>query len=358
MAVRRETLRLIKALRATISSITDQQTRSLVMAWSRAWTEAAGEFDTAIAVLLAVADEGRWPTRAQIMRSRRALAALDVAGRELQRLASQAGREIARATAEVVRETAAAQPDLIASQLPSNAGDRVTLRASFDRVDPQTLSAIVDRTTQQVTSLTRPLSQEATAAMLRELIRGVVVGDNPRTTARLMLRRLEGAFNGGLTRALVIARTELLDAHRLAAMLSQTANADVLAGWQWVAQLDSRSCPSCWAQHGSIHPLTEPGPMDHQAGRCSRCPVTKSWRQLGFGVAEPPSTLPVAQARFRALPEVDQLRIMGPQRLELLRSGDVAWADLSTRRSTRGWRDSYAPTPVRDLTRKAPAAAA
>jgi hypothetical protein len=59
--------------------------------------------------------------------------------------------------------------------------------------------------------------------------------------------------------------------------------------------------------------------------------------------------LPDAQTVLDVMSAADQLAVMGPRRLELLRSGQVSWADLSMRRSTIGWRDSYVPRPVRDL---------
>jgi hypothetical protein len=59
--------------------------------------------------------------------------------------------------------------------------------------------------------------------------------------------------------------------------------------------------------------------------------------------------LPDAQTVLDVMSAADQLAVMGPQRLELLRTGQVSWADLSMRRSTIGWRDSSAPRPVRDL---------
>lgn len=191
--------------------------------------------------------------------------------------------------------------------------------------------------------------------MRSTLIRGIALGDNPRDAARTMLSRVEGGFNGGRARALVIARTEMLDAHRASAQAQDLANAESLAGWQWVATLDTRTCPSCLSQHGTVHPVADPGPMDHQQGRCARLPKAKSWRDLGFDIDEPADIFPDAQAWFEGLPANDQVAVMGQARLDLLKSGKVGWADLSTRRSTDGWRDSYAPASVTDLLAKAAA---
>jgi SPP1 gp7 family putative phage head morphogenesis protein len=350
MAVTTRTLQLANGLRIQVSAGADAVTRDLVEAWVRAWDEMSMEMRLAVEELLAV-DPPRWPTRRQVQRATRAQKALAVANDNLARLAADANVAITDAAGDAVDLAVEAQPHIIASQMPPAAGDAGRLAASFDRVSAQAIEAIVRRSTRQVTSLTRPLSAEATAAMKRSLIRGVAVGQNPRLAAREMLRRLEGDFNGGLTRALVVARTEIIDAHRAGSAAVHKANADVLAGWVWVAQMDKRTCPSCFAQHGNLHPLDEAGPLDHQQGRCARVPQAKSWRELGFDIDEPASAVPDAQTAFARMSRPDQLAVMGPQRLAALDRGDVAWSDLSTRRSTGGWRDSFAPTPVKDLLR-------
>jgi hypothetical protein len=186
--------------------------------------------------------------------------------------------------------------------------------------------------------------------MWRSLIRGVSTGQNPRTVARLMINRLESEFNGGLARALNIARTEMLDAHREASRIRDEANASILGSWLWMCTFSTRTCPSCLSKHGTEYPITEPGPLDHQSGRCTRVTVTKSWRDLGIDRPEPRGrSLPDAREWFASLPERDQLAIMGRTRLDLLLSGEIEWDELSTLRTTRGWRDSFGVTPLRDL---------
>lgn len=351
MAVTRETIRLSNRLRILLSDITGIATRHLVEAWARAWTQIEAEWLIAIEDLIATGD-GDWPPRAQIDRASRAMRALDLATREILELAEFTGVTVVSATQDAVGAAAEWEARLIASQMPRAAGSKAELTVAFDRVDADALGAIVERTTEQITALSKPLPKLATEAMKRALVRGVAVGENPRVAAASMVRRVEGAFNGGLTRALVIARTEIIDAHRSAAAAAQFANEDVLAGWVWTAQLDSRTCPSCWSQHGALHALDETGPNDHQQGRCARVPKTKSWRELGFNLDEPPSVLPDAQTAFLAMSAADQLAVMGPVRLQALDSGAMAWSDLSMKVTTKGWRDSYAATPVKAARRR------
>jgi SPP1 gp7 family putative phage head morphogenesis protein len=348
VAIRADTLRLVAEVRAAADGLADGVTRRLVAAWARAHDEITVEFVAAVDDLV-VSGDGQWPSRAQIARSARAVRALSIASEALERLADLARAETAAAAAQAAQATAAAQAGIIASQMPAQAGDLAALTARFQRVTASTLAQITARTTMQITSLTRPLSADATDAMRRELVRGVAAGDNPRVAARRMVARVGGAFDGGLPRALTIARTEILDAHRAAAAAGQIANADVLTGWVWVAQLGHRTCPACWAMHGTVHGVEEAGPSGHPNCRCTRAPQTRPWRALGFDIDEPPSLVPDAQARFTALPRATQVQIMGPGRLAALDSGQVTWTDLARRTPNPGWRDSYTSTPVSAL---------
>jgi hypothetical protein len=145
-----------------------------------------------------------------------------------------------------------------------------------------------------------------------------------------------------------------MDAHRTGAVVGQQRHDDVLSGWIWLARLDRRTCPACLALHGSVHRLDEPGPLGHARCRCVRVPKTKTWKELGFDLGmddppEPEDLVADAQKWFWSLPERDQLAIMGPSRLSLIKSGDVQWTDLFIRKKNPGWRDSHAVRPVRDL---------
>ncbi len=349
MAVNRKTLRLIDGMRIAMLAPVDATTAAIIKAWGTAWNELAQEWDDALQDLVAASKDGRWPSRRQVVRAKRAQRAMATTRAALMDLAADLPVQVTQALPTMTRDAVEWSNRITASQYPAQAGTTAQVIATFDRVDDAALDAIVRRTTGQVTSLSLPLSPQAEQAMRSVLIRGIAVGDNPIEAAKLMLNRVEDAFNGGRNRALVIARTELVDAHRAAGRVQDLANADVLQGWQWAATLDTRTCPSCWGQHGSVHDLDEAGPLDHQQGRCARVPLVKSWKDLGFDLDEPASILPDARATFDGLPREEQLAIVGAKKLELLDAGKISLGDLSTRRSTPGWRDSFAPTPLADL---------
>lgn len=343
MAVTRQTLKLADGIRVALDATVDDTTRALVREWARAWNELATEWQNVADDLVAAG--GRVP-RGKLLKAKRTQRALAATRDALLELGKHAGVTITEPVTDLVAAGAAGQADLIASQHPRSAA---VMAVDFARVDDKALAAIVKRSTQQILAGTKPVAREVEAAMRAKLIRGVAVGENPRAAARQMVTGLEGRFNWGLNRALVVARTEMLDAHRAAGMAQEKANTDVVTGWTWLSALDVRTCPSCWAMHGSEHPVTEEGPDDHQQGRCTRLPLLKPWSELGFDITEPASLVPDAQDVFAGLSADDQLLVMGRTRLDLLGSGQIGWSDLSTKRSAAGWRDSHGVTPLKDL---------
>lgn len=351
MAISRRTLSEIRGMRIQLDATVGYHEQQLITAWARAWAELRDEWAAAIDDLVAASTDGEWPARAKVLRARRVKAALDLTTAGLDQLARDFQVRILKDVPKVVGAGAEWEARLVAAQLPESQGLTATLAGQFQRVDARALDAIVERTTQRITALSQPIGPRADTVLRSTLVRGVALGEHPERVARTLLSRLEGNFNGGRDRALVIARTELLDAHRAAAYGQDLANADTLRGWQWVATLDTRTCPSCWGMHGTVHDLDEPGPLDHQQGRCARIPRLRSWAELGIDINEPEDLLPVARDVFDGLPREDQLAIMGPQRLRLLDDDQITFDDLSKRRSADGWRDSFAPASTQDLLR-------
>jgi hypothetical protein len=350
MAVTRRTLRLAEQLRIVIDREVDWSIRQLVQAWARAWLTIDAEWTKATQDLVEMTQAGRWPSQRDILRASSVQAALQSATREVVDLAEFAGVTVVTSARQVSTEVAFWQRQIITSQLPIGWARGEALP---EKLPDQVLAAIVERTTERIESRKRPLADGTVDAMKRALVRGVAVGENPRVTARRMVTTSRSKFNGGLTRAMTLARTEVLDAYRSGAAAYQSAHDDVLQGWLWDAKLDARTCPSCWAMHGTEHPLLEPGPIDHHCGRCARTPLTRSWADLGIeGMDEPDSLSPDAQEVFRQMRHEDQLRVMGPVRLQALDTGALEWSDLSIQRNNPGWRDSRVPISVGDARRK------
>ena len=309
--------------RAEVSRMLDQISDEVLATWVRAWSDIEAE-------LLREWPASRAGQRRRLEQARRMAAARVIEAVEA------TGVTLTASARSMIERGMWEQPYLIAPQLPPQ------LHATLIRPPGVEVDLMVARVQQQITARTYELSAEATAAMRRALVLGVAKGENPRETARQMVAQARDAFNGGLNRAQVIARTEMIDAHRGAAEASQNANADVLAGWEWHAQLGPRTCPSCIAQHGRLHDLDEPGPLDHQQGRCARVPVTKTWAELGFpGIEEPRPRTQTGQEWFEQQPESVQRSILGPKRYEAWLEGDYPPEAWSVRKTTDGWRDSF-----------------
>lgn len=351
MGVTSRTLDLAAQAKAHTTATVDAYTYSLVRAWANAWDDISAEFDRELARLQKL---GRFADAMDTERIRQLQVSMSqVIDRRLAELINETGAEVGSTNRKLANQIVADMADVLESQVDPS------YWPGFIRPVPDaTLAWVADRATQQITVRNYFLQQEATRAMKRELMLGLAAGDNPNDAARRMLARVEGEFNGGLVRATVIARTEMLDATREAALEQRKANADILDGWIWHADLSSRTCPSCWAMHGTVHAVDEPGPIDHHQGRCTALPVTKSAAELGLAGGDVPGTRPTqddAKAKFEALPERTQRDILGKERFEAWKAGHYpmsAWSrrvehwEMVDGHRIQTWRDSIHVSPV------------
>lgn len=337
MAYTAQTNRLVDRLRAEVNAVADQQVRDLTEAWVAAWNEVQPDLKATLLDMLTLSDR---VTRAQLMRSQRLLQVLTIIKDHLDTLAENGQARIIGDLQKVIDLAGGAQKSVIDSQLPPEGKHLIDL-ADWTRVDKASIEAIVTRSTEQITSTFKPLSAAADKAVRRELVRGYAAGTSPRATAARIVARAEGGFNGGLTRALAVARTETLDASRQGAVLGRIQNADVLAGWAWHCDLGPRSCLACIAMDGTVFPVDYPGPDDHVNGACTATPITRSWSDLGFENMDEPDPVRQSGAEwFDGLDEDTQRQILGPSRFAAYQAGDYPVSQWVTVRENPGWRDS------------------
>lgn len=322
------------AMQTVLDSILGYHTDVLTRAWATAWADVHVDLVDAVTAVAA----GGTLTPEALARDHRVAAGLAATRDALDTLAALAGETI---TADIDRVLGLGQDGEIAmlrSLLPPN-------HPSPSLVDPAQMEAIFLRSTEQITALSLPISADTDQAVRSQLIRGILSGDNPRHTAELMVAATGDRFTGGLARALNISRTEILDAMRSAQRATDLANPGIVTGWVWTAHLGARTCRSCIAMHGTVYPVEEPGPLDHQSGRCARVPKTASWAALGFpDIPEPDLGIQDAADWFDSLTVEEQRGILGARGWDAWRRGDYPMSDWAQRRSTDGWRDSYAPT--------------
>lgn len=347
MATNRDVLELLDGLKVSLNAHLEAYDQALLRSWARAWTEVAAEWEAALDDLVAASTDGGWPSRTQIFRAERAKRALAVTRENLVDLARQMQVSVSQDLPRLVAEAVDWELRMMSAQLPPAEIRTAVIWQGFNRVDPAQVRAIVERTMTRVTAASRPIPTWVDTHIRSTLVRGVLVGENPRRAAARMRARIGNDFDLGRTRSLVIARTEMLDAHRAGAREFDKANRSVTAKWQWVSTLDSRACIGCIVMHGREFPVTATGPNGHQQCRCTRVPVLKSWEDLGFeGIEEPPPLFSDSKAWFDALPDTDQIAIAGRARWDSYRNGFVEWGDLVSLKTNRGWRDSWIPTPA------------
>ena len=338
----RDQLRIEAALDVLLASNLTGLEREILEAWSRAWDALRPEVEAALLALAAENVGGR-VTRSAVLRDARLQAALEAVYGSLDDLASRTPGLAGTILAGTVAAAADGHRDIVRAGL--NGTLRSELRSSVVGADPGQIAAILERSTRQITSRNRALAAEAQASIRQQIVRGVVVGENPRRAASLAVRGIEDQWNGGLARARTIARTEMIDAHRTAAMRTEQANADVLAGWEWLTHGDERTCRACIAEHGKLHELDEPGPLGHPNCRCARVPVTKSWEDLGFpGMREAKSRTGTAEELVDSMSESELRSALGPDGYTAWKAGDYPISEWSRRKSVSGWRDSMVPT--------------
>ncbi|MEM4406548.1 MAG: phage minor head protein [Candidatus Methanomethylicaceae archaeon] len=159
------------------------------------------------------------------------------------------------------------------------------------------------------------LAEEGTQEAKDTLVQGLLLGENPRKIAP----ELRKALGTTLSRAMTIARTEILRASRVSAIESYRRNSDLVTGWLWHAALDSRSCLVCWLLHGSFHFLSEEM-QSHPNCRCAPVPTTKDWKRVDPEI-EAGSTLVKLRSGQQEIEELsysDKLELFGEARLQYL----------------------------------------
>lgn len=350
MAITARSLAQLHELRAEVGRLTDDAARTVAEAWLAAWERLSPAWQAALAAVVDnAARTGRWPSSWQLARIPEVASAASATDQAGVTLGAATGTAVVAAVGGIVAATLAAEPLILAAQLPAAAAATAASRFAA-KVSPTAAKTVHDSFARRINDATRTLGTDAPAAVGRALVRGLPAAPPPTSPVGL-LDRLRATFHQVAARAITTAQTETFDAYRAATSLVHAANADAVAEWVWVSSLDSRSCPSCWAMHGTTHPLSEPGPHDHPRGRCVRLVRLKPWPVLGVVGDEPADVIPDAQARFRKLSRADQVAVMGTARLRMLDQGEIGWADLAVHRTSRGWRDSYAPRALTELRR-------
>jgi SPP1 gp7 family putative phage head morphogenesis protein len=240
-----------------------------------------------------------------------------------QALAQNAGSRI---THDVATAAQLAQQSIDAG-LVAALGPDVAVYAGHVALPVDAINTITARTDDgsPIQALARQYGEKVPDTLKTALIEGISNGENPNVVAR----RLAKAFGADFGKLTVITRTEMLRAYRDVHQAVFAANKRIYSGWWWCSAADERTCPICWAMHGTKHGLDEK--MDtHPACRCSMVPIVRPWSEINpalVGVPpgpEPPDGL----AMFDALPQASKRAILGPMGAEAYRRGMFTLPDL------------------------------
>lgn len=153
---------------------------------------------------------------------------------------------------------------------------RDDVREMFNQpVHRDKLQALYTRNFQELSGITKAVDQQVS----RELTEALIEGVNPTEAARRITDRVDSI---GKTRAEVLARTEILNAHNEAALtrFEQTlgADAEVRINAEILSAQDARVCEECEPRHGDILTIDQArqdGPPWHPRCRCVVAPVVE-----------------------------------------------------------------------------------
>lgn len=333
-----ETIDRARELRGLVGDETDAVVRALTQSWVREWDALAPAVAAAVAVVVASAiGLGRWPGPWELIRTPALGAVLERLRAAVTRLGTEADSQTGDAAERAAHTTLAVEPLIVASQLDGDEEDTSALLAAG--VTAAAVAVLVTQYRARVKASADKMADATWQQIRRAVIGGVPVGD-PNAMQALLMRRVEGAFNSGLTRAITSARTEIVDASRAVSKELRAGSRGVVDGWLWLSRWPELNvCLACFVMHGTWHMASEPGPLAHPACRCVPVPVRSGFR------------ITTGEELYKAMSHDQRAGLIGAERAALLAGGKVAWADLVYRKENPGWRPAYAIAPLYTLRR-------
>lgn len=310
----------------------------LVRTYGEAWKRIREELERLHTEYEAMKARGEKPGPDWIYQYNRARAFRNQVLRELQTFAQYAESKVRKEQIEAIR-TAEEQAERLARLALGTPPAGLTV--DWNRIDRFAVETILGMTQMNSPLYRLLLSISTNGAQAAEdaLVQGMLMGQNPREVARTM-RKVLGTT---LSRALTIARTETLRAHREATRASYQANSDIVKGWIWHSATDERTCAACWAMHGTEHRLDEILD-DHPNGRCAMIPKTRTWaeigKQYGIDLSDVPDTNPEIEpgvSLFERLPAEKQIKILGPAKYAAWKEGEFSLSDIVGRSRSKEW---------------------
>jgi len=189
--------------------------------------------------------------------------------------------------------------------------------------------------------LLAPLGQDTAQGVTEGISQGIARGFSPRKTAALITDKT----GLGLTRSLLISRTETLRAYRESTRATYESNKAVVKGWQRSASKDGRTCPACLSLDGKQYETNEP--IDSHPGcRCAMVPVTVTYADLGLDVPEDLTPPESAKQWFDRQPSSVQRDMLGKERYRQWQNGTIGFDDFVMVLDSPIWGKSAVTRPL------------
>jgi SPP1 gp7 family putative phage head morphogenesis protein len=228
---------------------------------------------------------------------------------KLRDLFNQVSDEIYKASIKLGTQTEAMQKAAV-NVARKQAEDTAELRADLNFFDSPAVRELIGiggdgkPLDKYFSRLSKPVRQ----SMFDALYYGISTGKSNQQIAR----EVNQVVGNGAAAAMTIVRTETNRAYREATRKFY-GEVDAVIGWRWLAALDLRTCPICWALHGTIF-KKKTAFGTHPNCRCTMVPVFAGDTKKETG-----------PEKFAALTIEQQKTILGPKRLDLYNQG----ADLA-----------------------------
>lgn len=321
---------------------------SLTQAYGLVLRRLQKEIDALAGRIASMQADGREITRGALMRMERFQQLRSQLEDELRRVAIQSEGLIAGGQATMVelaseqalRATLAALPPGTTEQLLARAG------LAWNRLPTDALIQMTGALgpASPLRALLDGIAPQVASGVGEVLLQGVGLGWNPAKVAKLIHEQI----GMGLTRSMLISRTEMLRSFRSAALASYKANPQVVEGWIWTTSPSPNTCASCWAMDGTEHSVDEEF-GDHPAGRCAPRPKTVSWADLGVPIEEPEPIRSQGAALFEEQPESTKLVVLGKAGYEAYKRGDARLADFASFRDHPTWGRTLRRPSMREI---------
>jgi SPP1 gp7 family putative phage head morphogenesis protein len=222
--------------------------------------------------------------------------------------------------------------DLIQTALPD---------ISFARLPTEAISELVG-VMQDGSPLSKALDKlgaEAARDIREALITGLASGHGVHKIAQ----SIRQAIDVPRWKALQISRTSVLNAYRSATLQTYLENSDVIGSWTWISAQSLRTCPSCWALHGKVFPVTTTFFPNHVSCRCTSIPNIRGEK----------SNVQSGTVLFRELPISQQQEILGPGRFEMWANGEIdSLMEFTMLTRDKQWGPSYQVRPLYQLKKR------